>query len=83
MVSPVLKKWSMDGINMTARNPKGAGRKPAPPNLKKNSVHMKLPQWLIEWTAEQEQSRAVLVEEALKKVHGLKTPAPDYNDVDE
>jgi len=64
------------------RNPKGAGRKPAPPNLKKNSVHMKLPQWLIEWTAKQPQSRAVLVEEALKKTHNLKTPAPDNLDAE-
>ena len=56
------------------RNPKGAGRKPAPPNLKKNMVSMKLPQWLIEWTAAQPESRAVLVEDALKKVHNLETP---------
>jgi len=72
---------ALQGYNCTVQpaNPKGAGRKPAPPNLKKKSVHMKLPRWLIEWTAKQEQSRAVLVEEALKKVHGLETPAPIYD----
>lgn len=57
------------------RNPKGAGRKPAPPNLKKNMVSVKLPQWLIDWTKEQPESRAVLIEDALKKVHNLETPA--------
>lgn len=62
---------------MENSNPKGAGRKPAPPNLKKNPVLVKLPQWLIDWTAAQTQSRAVLIEEALKEVHGLKTPPAD------
>ena len=54
----------------------GAGRKPSPPNLKKNMVSVKLPQWLIDWTAEQEESRAVLIEDALKNVHKLKEPDP-------
>jgi len=56
---------------------KGAGRKPSPANLKKNRVSVKLPQWLIDWTAAQAESRAVLIEEALKKVHKLKTPPAD------
>jgi len=59
---------------MKITNPKGAGRKPAPANLKKNMISVKLPQWLIEWTAEQPESRAVLIEDALKKVHKLKSP---------
>ena len=52
----------------------GAGRKPSPANLKKNMVSVKLPQWLIDWTSGQDASRAVLIEEALKKAHNLKTP---------
>ena len=53
----------------------GSGRKPRPVNLRKNPISVKLPQWLIEWTAEQAESRAVLIEDALKKVHGLKEPS--------
>ena len=56
---------------------KWAGRKCSPANLKKNMISVKLPQWLIDWTAEQEESRAVLIEEALKKVHKLKEPPPE------
>jgi hypothetical protein len=54
----------------------GAGRKPSPANLKKNMISIKLPQWLLDWMAEQNESRAVLIEEALKKVHKLKEPPP-------
>lgn len=53
---------------------KGSGRKPSPANLKKNMVTMKLPQWLLDWTSQQTESRAVLIENALKKVHNLKVP---------
>jgi len=63
---------------LNKQNPKGAGRKPAPPHLKKNSVHVKLPQWLIEWTAARPESRAILIEEALKQIHNLEAPAPEY-----
>ena len=53
---------------------KGAGRKPAPPELKKIPVGVKLPRWLVEWMREQPESQAVLIEEALKKRHKLKPP---------
>jgi len=56
---------------------KGAGRHITPPNLKKNMVSVKLPQWLIVWTKDQPESRAVLIENALKEVHNLKTPPAD------
>lgn len=55
----------------------GAGAPIKPANLKKEMVSVKLPKWLIDWTAEQEESRAVLIEDALKKVHKLKTPPAD------
>ena len=52
----------------------GAGRKPSPPELKKEPISLKLPRWLIEWMDKQEESRAVLIEEALKRRHKLKPP---------
>ena len=53
---------------------RGAGQPPKAANLKKNPVSMKLPQWQIDWTSEQPESRAILVEQALCKVHKLKPP---------
>jgi len=50
----------------------GAGRKPSPPELKKEPISLKLPRWLIEWMDKQDESRAVLIEEALKRRHKLK-----------
>jgi hypothetical protein len=55
----------------------GAGAPTKPANLKKKMVSVKLPKWLVEWTAEQPESRAVLIEDALKKVHKLKIPPAD------
>jgi hypothetical protein len=52
----------------------GAGRKPSPPELKKEPISLKLPRWLIEWMDEQDESRAVLIEDALKRRHKLKPP---------
>jgi len=53
---------------------KGAGRKPRDPLLKKNAVSYRLPQWLINWMAEQEQANSILIENALTKQHKLKPP---------
>ena len=53
---------------------KGAGRHRISPELKKNPVSIKLPQWLIEWTNDQPMSRAELIEQALCKVHKLNPP---------
>ena len=54
----------------------GAGRPPAPVELKKRMVSIRLPEWLIQWMYEQpETNRAVLIEEALKKVHSIEPPS--------
>jgi hypothetical protein len=52
----------------------GAGRKPSPPELLKVPVSIKLPRWLIEWMDAQPESRAVLIENAMRKQHKLKPP---------
>jgi len=53
----------------------GAGRPPAPANLKKRMVSIRLPKWLIEWMDSQpETNRAILIEEAIKKAHGVEPP---------
>ena len=52
----------------------GAGRKPMAPKLKKMPMALKLPQWLIEWMDTQPESRAFLIEEALRKMHKIKPP---------
>jgi len=53
-----------------------AGAPKKPPALKKMPISVKLPQWLLDWMAEQEESRAVLIEDALCKRHKLKPPKP-------
>ena len=52
----------------------GAGAPKKPPALKKESINVKLPKWLIGWMDNQPESRAVLIEEALKRRHKLKPP---------
>lgn len=61
---------------MSGGKREGAGRKPSPPELKKEPISMKLPKWLIEWLDEQPESRAVLIEAALKRRHKIKPPEP-------
>lgn len=53
----------------------GAGRKPVPPMLKKEPCSVKLQLWIIQWMDSQSESRAVLIEDALRKRHKLKPPA--------
>ena len=53
---------------------KGAGRKPAPESLKKVQLGLKLPQWLIDWLDSQTESRAVVIEDALRRRHKLEPP---------
>lgn len=53
----------------------GAGRPRMPPALKKEPVNVKLPRWIVEWTAAQDESRAVLIETALTSRYKLKPPA--------
>jgi len=57
----------------------GAGRHPTPSILKKEAVCVKLPRWLNAWTAQQEESRAVLIERALEAQYGLKSPTIKSN----
>jgi len=53
----------------------GAGRPPAPVELKKRMVSIRLPEWLIIWMDDQpETNRAILIEEALQKIHGISPP---------
>lgn len=59
---------------MTGGKRKGAGRKPSHPMLKKEPISLKLPRWLIKWMDEQQESRAVLIENSLKMTHKLKQP---------
>lgn len=55
----------------------GAGRKPSHPALLKVPISIKLPRWLVEWMDSQSQSRAVLIEDALEKQHGIEHPDVD------
>jgi len=52
--------------------PAGAPKKP--PALKKVPVSLKLPRWMLEWMDTRPESRAVLIEEALKQQHGITPP---------
>ncbi len=58
----------------SARNPRGSGRKPSPPELKKIQLGLKLPGWLIAWLRAQPGSMASLIEDALIARHGLVAP---------
>lgn len=44
---------------------KGAGRRPLPPEIKKQAVSIKLPPKLIKWMDAQRESRAILIEKYL------------------
>lgn len=52
--------------------PAGAPRKH--PALVKVQVNTKLPAWLLEWLRDQDQSIAVLIEEAVIEKHKLTPP---------
>ena len=58
----------------SAGNPRGAGRKPSPPELKKIPVGVKLPRWLVDWLRAQDEPAAQLIEDALRRRHKLKPP---------
>ena len=60
---------------MSGGKREGAGRKPSPPKLLKVPISIKLPRWLIEWLDTQPESRAVLIEDALRRRHKIKPPA--------
>ena len=52
----------------------GAGRPPLDPQIVKVPVGYKLPRWLVEWIRQQDESAAVLIEDALCKRYKLKPP---------
>ena len=52
----------------------GAGRPRVRTLLKKEQIGLKLPRWLIAWLDTQAESRAILIEDALKWRHKLKPP---------
>lgn len=55
----------------------GAGRKPVAPELKKEPISIKLPKWLIDWMDAKEESRPNLIEEALRRQHGIGPPGEE------
>jgi hypothetical protein len=50
------------------------GRPPAPPGLRRVNVPLRLPEWLVQWMAEQPETPAELIEAALLKAHKLRAP---------
>lgn len=60
----------------------GAGRKRTPEHLRKVPFNTKIPQWLRDWLLdpEREKSGPVLIEEALRQVHGL-VPPKDHTSI--
>jgi hypothetical protein len=48
-----------------------------PPELKKQPISIKLPKWLIDWMDTQEESRPNLIEEALRRQHGIYPPGEE------
>jgi len=47
---------------------------PAPPQLQRVNVPLRLPRWLVEWIDQQEGTRADVIEAALLKAHKLRQP---------
>jgi hypothetical protein len=47
------------------------GRPPAPPGMRRVNVPLRLPEWLVQWMAEQPETPAALIEAALLKAHKL------------
>jgi hypothetical protein len=50
------------------------GRPPAPPELRRVNVPVRLPVWLADWIDAQPQTAAELIEAALLKAHKLRPP---------
>ena len=50
------------------------GRPPARPDLRRVNVPVRLPAWLVQWLAEQQETPTILIEAALLKVHKLRAP---------
>ena len=50
------------------------GRPRLAPDQRRELLHVRLPRWIIDWIDAREESRAELVEEALKSRHRLLPP---------
>ena len=50
------------------------GRPPAPPGLRRVNVPLRLPEWLVQWMADQAEPTAELREAALLTAHKLRPP---------
>lgn len=62
----------------TPVHPKGrVGAPNKHPELVKVPCSVKLPRWLLRWMHTQEQSMAVMIEEALTEKHGIEPPKID------
>lgn len=60
---------------MPTKKKRSAGRPwNVPDHLLKVPLGLKLPRWLIDWLDTRPQSRAVVIEESLKKQYKLKPP---------
>jgi hypothetical protein len=46
------------------------------PRIVKVPVSFRLPQWMVTWMREQEESQSTLIEEALTEKHGIEPPKP-------
>lgn len=71
-VSPVEGKPGRGGARP------GAGRPPADPTLKKVQIGVKLPQWMVDWLAQESEvtgtPRAQIIERAILRQHKLRGP---------
>jgi hypothetical protein len=54
--------------------PNKGGRPPAPPEVQRVNVPLRLPRWLVEWIDAQPGTRADIIEGALLKAHKLRHP---------
>jgi len=63
----------------------GAGRRPVPESMRKVPYSTRLPRWLRDWltSPERTESGPVMIEKALKKFFGIKTPKPTDRKKDE
>lgn len=48
------------------------GRPPAPPQMQRVNVPLRLPRWLVKWIDQQDGTRADVIEAALLKAHKLR-----------
>ena len=50
------------------------GRPPAPPQLQRVNVPLRLPRWLVEWIDQQPGTRADVIESGMLKAYRLRAP---------